>query len=176
MRNFQYITRFSFLIALLSTAVLPFAQKNAGQHGTMEMRAVPSPLFKRLEEMGQFKTLVSLIKTAGLEKELNEKSLKTVLAPTDAAFRLVPKATMDAYKKDKTKLRKLILNHVLSGHYGSVRLSQSKEVISLSAIKHAVKVNKGIITVGGAKVTKKDTTARNGIVQTIDKVLLLPTK
>jgi uncharacterized surface protein with fasciclin (FAS1) repeats len=176
MQTVQNMLRVSLLFSLMFVAALPFAQKNAGQHGTMEMRAVPSPLFKRLEEMGQFKTLVSLIKSAGLDKELNEKSLKTVLAPTDAAFRLIPKKTMESYAKDKPKLRKLILNHVLSGHYGSVRLSKLKEVISLSAIKHSVKVNKGTIAVGGAKVTKKDTTARNGIIQTIDKVLLLPTK
>ena len=42
---------------------------------------------------GQFKTLVSLVKQAGLAGALSGKGPLTVFAPTDAAFAKVPKLT-----------------------------------------------------------------------------------
>ena len=43
---------------------------------------------------GQFKTLVSLVKQAGLAKALSGSGQLTVFAPTDAAFAKVPKKTL----------------------------------------------------------------------------------
>src|SRR5687768_17450822 len=61
---------------------------------------------------GQFKTLASLLKTAGLAGTLQKKGPYTVFAPTDAAFAKVPKATLAALGKDKAKLRAVLLYHV----------------------------------------------------------------
>lgn len=48
----------------------------------------------------QFSTLVSLVKSSGLVMTLSGKGPFTVLAPTNAAFKKVPKATLDAIAAD----------------------------------------------------------------------------
>src|SRR5688500_7711438 len=45
---------------------------------------------------GNFTTLVSLVKQAGLAETLSGKGPYTVFAPTDAAFKKVPKTTLTA--------------------------------------------------------------------------------
>src|SRR6201993_3359803 len=64
---------------------------------------------------GQFKTLTKLVKQAGLAGALQAKGPYTVFAPTDAAFAKVPKATLAALAKDKSKLRAVLLYHVAKG-------------------------------------------------------------
>ena len=63
---------------------------------------------------GSFKTLVSLVKKAGLAKTLSGGRY-TVFAPTDAAFAKVPKSTLNALGKDKAKLKAVLLYHVVKG-------------------------------------------------------------
>src|SRR3982751_1357241 len=58
---------------------------------------------------GQFKTLAALLTKAGLAGTLAGKGPYTVFAPTDAAFAKVPKTTLNALAKNKTKLRAVLL-------------------------------------------------------------------
>ena len=64
---------------------------------------------------GQFKTLVSLVKQAGLAGALSGPGPLTVFAPTDAAFAKVPKATLAALAKNKAQLKAVLLYHVVKG-------------------------------------------------------------
>jgi uncharacterized surface protein with fasciclin (FAS1) repeats len=64
---------------------------------------------------GQFKTLASLLQKAGLAGTLEGKGPFTIFAPTDAAFAKVPKATLASLAKNKTKLRAVLLYHVVRG-------------------------------------------------------------
>src|SRR5437763_1110391 len=48
---------------------------------------------------GQFKTLVTAVKAAGLIESLKGEGPFTVFAPTDEAFAKVPKETLDALLK-----------------------------------------------------------------------------
>ena len=52
---------------------------------------------------GSFKTLVSLVKQAGLAGALSGPGPLTLFAPTDAAFAKVPKATLAALAQDRSK-------------------------------------------------------------------------
>ena len=61
---------------------------------------------------GQFKTLTMLLKRAGLVSTLQKPGPYTVFAPTDAAFKKVPKATLNALLQDKAKLKAVLLYHV----------------------------------------------------------------
>ena len=53
---------------------------------------------------GNFNTLVTAVKAAGLVETLKGKGPYTVFAPTDAAFAKIPKADLEALLKDKAKL------------------------------------------------------------------------
>src|SRR5438309_977664 len=55
---------------------------------------VQSNIVQTAVAAGEFKTLVSLVKQAGLAGALSGPGPLTVFAPTDAAFAAVPKATL----------------------------------------------------------------------------------
>ena len=62
---------------------------------------------------GQFTTLLTLAKQAGLVGALSGRGPLTVFAPTDAAFRAVPKATLERLAKNRAALLRVLLYHVV---------------------------------------------------------------
>ena len=64
---------------------------------------------------GQFKTLTKLLTRAGLVNTLQQPGPYTVFAPTDAAFKKVPKKTLTALLRNNAKLRAVLLYHVVPG-------------------------------------------------------------
>jgi uncharacterized surface protein with fasciclin (FAS1) repeats len=119
---------------------------------------------------GNFKTLATALQAAGLVDTLKGKGPFTVFAPTDEAFAKVPKAQLDALLKDKAALTKVLTYHVVPGAVmakdvkaGKVKTVQGGELTIATA---------GGVTVDGAKVTKTDISASNGVIHVIDTVLL----
>ena len=123
---------------------------------------------------GKFKTLVALVKQAGLAGTLQGKGPFTVFAPTDAAFAKVPKSTLAALAKNKAKLRAVLLYHVVAGRVKAAKVVQLKSVKTLNGQSVGVKVSNGKVTVGGAHVIATDIAASNGVIHVIDKVLIPP--
>ena len=121
---------------------------------------------------GQFKTLASLLKQAGLAGTLKAKGPYTVFAPTDAAFAKVPKATLNALGKDKAKLRSVLLYHVAKGRLNAAKVVKRSSVKTLNGKSLRVRVSDGKVTVGGARVVTPDVKASNGVIHVINKVLI----
>ena len=121
---------------------------------------------------GQFKTLTSLLKTAGLARTLKAKGPYTVFAPTDAAFAKVPKATLDALGKDKAKLRAVLLYHVVKGRLTAAKVVKLRSAKTLNGQKVRITVRAGKVRVGGARVTATDIGASNGVIHVLDRVLI----
>src|SRR5512143_9107 len=105
---------------------------------------------------GQFKTLVKLVKQAGLAGALQGKGPFTVFAPTDAAFAKVPKATLQTLAKDKAKLRAVLLYHVAKGKLTAAKVLKLHSVSTLNGQSLKVRVSHGTVTVGGARVVTAD--------------------
>ncbi len=119
---------------------------------------------------GNFKTLVTALKAAGLVDTLKGKGPFVVFAPTDEAFAKVPKADLDALLKDKAKLTSVLTYHVVPGKIlskdlepGMVKTVQGGELTVATA---------GGVTVNGAKVTTADIVADNGVIHVVDSVLM----
>jgi uncharacterized surface protein with fasciclin (FAS1) repeats len=121
---------------------------------------------------GQFKTLATLLGEADLVDTLAGKGRYTVFAPTDAAFAKVPKATLEALAKDKAKLRAVLLYHVAKGKLNASKVVKRKSIKTLNGDRVSVRVRKGKVYVGGARVTKADISASNGVIHVINKVLI----
>jgi uncharacterized surface protein with fasciclin (FAS1) repeats len=121
---------------------------------------------------GQFKTLASLLKTAGLAKTLQGKGPFTVFAPTDAAFAKLPKATLAALGKDRAKLRSVLLYHVVKGNVPAAKVVTLRSAKTLNGKAVSIRVNGGKVSVGGARVTTADVTASNGVIHVVNKVLI----
>lgn len=121
---------------------------------------------------GQFKTLVALVKRAGLAKTLSAGGPYTVFAPTDAAFKKVPKSTLNALLKDRAKLRAVLLYHVAKGRLTSKKVVKLKAVKTLNGQSLSVRARSGGVFVGGARVTTPDVRASNGVIHVINRVLV----
>jgi uncharacterized surface protein with fasciclin (FAS1) repeats len=122
-----------------------------------------------------FTTLVAAIKAAGLVETLSGQGPFTVFAPTDAAFKALPKGTLEKLLKPENKatLVKILTYHVVSGSITSKDI-KAGDVKTVEGSSVKIKVKKGKVTVGNAKVTKADVKASNGIIHVINKVLLPP--
>jgi uncharacterized surface protein with fasciclin (FAS1) repeats len=119
---------------------------------------------------GNFKTLVTAIKAAGLVDTLKSPGPFTVFAPTDAAFAKIPKAELDALLKDKAALTKVLTYHVVPGKVmakdvtaGNVKTVQGGN-LTLATM--------GGVTVNGAKVVAADVAADNGVIHAVDMVIM----
>ena len=121
---------------------------------------------------GQFKTLVSLVKQAGLAGALSAPGQLTVFAPTDAAFAKVPKATLAALAKDKAKLKAVLLYHVAKGKVTAAKVVKLTTVTTLQGSMLSIRVAGGKVFVGGAQVITPDVMASNGVIHVINKVLI----
>ncbi len=121
---------------------------------------------------GQFTTLVSLVKQAGLAGALSAPGQLTVFAPTDAAFAKVPKATLAALGKNKTLLKSVLLYHVANGKVPAAKVVTLKSVKTLQGGALSIRVTGGKVFIGGAKVVTPDVIASNGVIHVINKVLI----
>jgi uncharacterized surface protein with fasciclin (FAS1) repeats len=120
---------------------------------------------------GQFNTLATALKAAGLVDTLKGPGPFTVFAPTDAAFAKIPKADLDALLKDKAKLTSVLTYHVVPGKVMAkdVQPGAVKTVQGSSAM---VTATGGKVMIDNATVTKTDITADNGVIHVIDSVIL----
>ncbi len=123
----------------------------------------------------QFSTLVSLVKKAGLVGALSGKTKLTVFAPTNAAFKKVPKATLNKLAKNKKLLAKVLEYHVLPGVVPAAKVVTLTSAKTLEGTRVHFKVKHGKAYVNNARIVKTDIHASNGIIHVINAVLIPPT-
>lgn len=120
---------------------------------------------------GQFETLVTAIKAAGLVETLKSDGPFTVFAPTDEAFAKLPKGTIKTLLADPGRLGAILKYHVVPGRV------MAKDVVKLSSAKTAlgqslsIKSSGGVM-IGNANVMKTDIETSNGVIHVIDTVLI----
>ncbi len=125
-----------------------------------------------------FQTLVTAVKAADLVETLSGKGPFTVFAPTDEAFKKVPKEVLaDLLKpENKEKLAAVLTYHVVAGKVLAadvVKLSKAKTVQGAEA---KITVKDGKVKIDNANVLKTDIICKNGVIHVIDAVILPPEK
>jgi uncharacterized surface protein with fasciclin (FAS1) repeats len=125
---------------------------------------------------GQFTILAKALGAAGLVDTLKGKGPFTVFAPTDAAFKNLPKGTLDdlLLPANKAKLVKILTYHVVAGKVMSADLAGKKmDAKTVEGSSLAIDATaKGVVMVNKAKVTTADIAADNGVIHVIDQVLI----
>ncbi|WP_460934363.1 fasciclin domain-containing protein [Phycicoccus ginsengisoli] len=115
--------------------------------------------------------LVGAVKEAGLVDTLNSAKDITVFAPTNDAFKAVPKATMDAAMKDpKGLLTKVLTNHVVPGKLTPEQLPGDHKTLAGTTI--SVTGSGESFKVGEANIVCGNVQTANATVYIIDGVLL----
>lgn len=120
-------------------------------------------------------TLNRLIADAGLTGTLRGQGPYTVFAPSDDAFKAVPKATLDALAKDKDQLRAVLTYHVVPGKIAAADVKNGN-VKTVEGNNVALSKAGAFVTVEEAMVVQADVMASNGVVHVIDRVLIPPKK
>ena len=121
----------------------------------------------------QLSTLNGLVQQAGLAETLRAAGPYTVFAPTNDAFKAVPAKTLDELAKDPAKLKEVLSYHVLPTQMAAadVKNASAKTVQGANV---ALSKAGTFVTVEDAMVQSADIVATNGVVHTVDRVLMPP--
>jgi transforming growth factor-beta-induced protein len=156
------------LVAALALAAVPAAGAHARHagHGKNIMQTAVAA--------GDFKTLVSLVKQAGLKDTLAHGGPFTVFAPTDEAFAKLPAGTVEDLLKpeNKQKLISILTYHVVPGHVAAKDVVKLHEAKTVNGKDVTIMVDDGKVMIDNSTVTKTDIQCSNGIIHVIDTVLL----
>jgi len=158
--SFFKMTAMAFVTAL-TFAITP---ASAGQKDIVDTAA----------GAGQFNTLVTAVKAAGLVETLKGDGPFTVFAPSDEAFAKLPKGTVEDLLKpeNNSKLAAILTYHVIPGKVMSADISGKK--LSPKTVQGqtvTVDATDGV-TVNSAKVVTADVAATNGVIHVIDTVIM----
>ena len=121
---------------------------------------------------GDFSTLVTAVKAAGLVETLKGEGPFTVFAPTDAAFAKVPTDTLNALLADKAALANVLTYHVVAGNVMAADVVKLTSAVTVQGQAVSIEVKDGKVYVDGAQVVATDIKASNGVIHVIDAVLI----
>lgn len=144
---------------------------------TAPASAAPATIPVVATEAGQFTTLVTALKAAGLVETLAGKGPFTVFAPTDAAFAKLPAGTVASLLEpaNKAKLTKILTYHVVAGKTLSPALAgKTLTVKTVEGADLKIDGRGGSVKVNNATVVAADVPASNGVIHAIDTVLMPP--
>lgn len=165
-----------------SDSLMKLEEDNNTRMANMEANSIAAKAMANAD----LSTLVSALQAADLAEAFKGEGEYTVFAPTNDAFDNVPKTTLDNLMKpeNKEQLQALLKYHVLQGKMNATDVlakikdaggkldvtTLNGDIITLSEKDRKVMIKdaKGnMVTVTGA-----DMDASNGVVHTLDKVLM----
>jgi len=131
---------------------------------------------------GKFKTLVALVKKAGLAGTLSAPGNLTVFAPTDQAFANLKKNNLALYNQvasNKKLLRSVLTYHVVGKRIpAAAAIAAAKKGLKVKTVQGestALSFKGGKIVLNGtARVVIPDVKATNGVIHAINAVLVPP--
>ncbi len=126
-----------------------------------------------------YSTLVAALKAAGLADKASAEGPFTVFAPDNAAFEKLPDGTVATLLKPENKktLSGILLYHVVQGAVMSSDLKNGQVITTVQGDKLTVRMKDGKVMLEDAKggmstVTVADIKATNGVVHSVDTVLM----
>lgn len=136
---------------------------------------VPQPVSvtDTIARTADLSTLSRLITQAGLADTLRGAGPYTVFAPSDEAFKALPAGALDKLAADKDMLISVLTYHVVPAKVlaADVATGNAKTVNGASL---ALSKAGAFVTVEEALVQAPDLLATNGVVHTVDRVLMPP--
>ena len=160
------------------------ADKNAGSFelevdfirelSRLEGTPTASPNFASVAEEAGLTTLLSLVRTSGLQ--LSADGRVTIFAPTNEAFAALPAENVKylTSEQGRPELRAILKNHILPMAIDSGSLLQRRSVVAMSG--QSLAVDSAELTIAGAKLLKTDVPSDRGIVHVIDRIMMPETR
>ncbi len=123
--------------------------------------------------------LFRALRLSGLTEQASGKGPYTVFAPTNEAFDKLPAGTVDELMKPeaKSKLVKLLAYHVVKGKFTADQLQDGQKLKTVTGGTLTVSKQGDAVTItdgagNAATVNQADVEATNGMVHSIDTVLM----
>lgn len=126
---------------------------------------------------GNFRTLGSAIRTAGLVDLMSERGPFTLFAPTDDAFSRMPEQERTALLSDKAALAKVLTYHLVRERVKAPRVGSPRTATTVNGGTLTITVkDRGFkrrgFRVNEARILKTEIVASNGVIHAIDSVLV----
>lgn len=137
--------------------------------------SAPTTVADTLAANPSLSTLNGLVVKAGLAPTLMGAGPFTVFAPTNEAFKAVPQKTMDALAQDPALLKDLLTYHVVPGKMASADI-KSGAVKTVNGATLAVAKAGDFVTVEEGMVQTANIVATNGVIHTVDRVMMPPAR
>jgi uncharacterized surface protein with fasciclin (FAS1) repeats len=119
------------------------------------------------------------LKVTSLDKILDGNCDFTVFAPTNLAFSQLSRVNLNFLTQDISLLTTVLSRHIIPGKLGYKNLlkmcqpgKQQVSIISIDSSTIDIDLSDGI-KIGDATVLSTDTSANNGIIHSIDRVITL---
>jgi uncharacterized surface protein with fasciclin (FAS1) repeats len=135
----------------------------------------PKTVADTLASTSSLSTLNGLVVQAGLAPALQGAGPFTLFAPTNDAFKAVPQKTMDALAKDPAALKALLNYHVVPGKLTAAEI-KSGPLKTVNGASLAVAKAGDFVTVEEGMVQSANLAASNGVIHTVDRVMIPPAK
>ena len=165
--------KLALLLAVVAVAAV--AVVSTGSSATASARGT-GDIVSTATAAGKFTTLTKLLKRAGLVGALRQPGPYTVFAPTDAAFKKVPKKTLKALLANKATLKAVLLYHVVAGKVTAADVVKVKSAKTLNGKKVRIRLSGSNVFVNSSKVIKADVMATNGVIHVVNRVLIPPAR
>lgn len=120
---------------------------------------------------GHFSVLINAMKAAQVADALRGAGPYTVFAPTDAAFRKMTRDTINTLLKDRERLAGILNLHVVRGKIMAKDL-KSGHLATLQGQNLMLIVGLDGVRINNSKIMKTDIEASNGVIHSIDTVLM----
>ncbi len=173
-----------FVLAMTLTAATAIAQTNTVMVGGEAMYPKKTIVANAINSKAHT-TLVAAVKAAGLVETLQGDGPFTVFAPVNDAFENLPAGTVETLLKPENKatLTKVLTYHVVSGKYDFKTLvslikkgKNSLKTVSGGTLTFKMNGPRNIVVMdesgNTANITTYDVYQSNGVIQSIDAVLL----
>jgi uncharacterized surface protein with fasciclin (FAS1) repeats len=171
------IKLFAAILTASLLAIAAFAAAGTSEAAPAQGSVASKNIVQTAVAAGQFKTLVRLAKRAGLAGALTGRTKLTVFAPTDAAFKMVPKPTLNKLLRNRAQLRRVLLYHVVPGDVKAAEVVGLRSAKTLAGPSVRINVRCGNVFLNrSTRVVKTDIAASNGTIHVINKVLLPPAR
>ncbi len=125
-----------------------------------------------LSRDAQFSTLVRAIQIAGLTNVLRTPGPYTLLAPTNSAFAALPAETWRVLQADPARLADVLRGHLIAGTVPQATLRSVSSLTTLAGTTLSLGVEARGLRISGALSAGGDIRAANGLIHTVDGVLL----
>jgi len=151
-----------------------YQQQNPSHHQQNPVAAVrqkQSIVDVLVKNKDRYSTLITAVQKVELVDTLSNGGPFTLFAPTNDAFAALPDGALAKLLASPEDLKNVLLGHVSSGSY-PVALIRSGDLPSLNGVSNKIALSETGVTVSGIKVIGNELIADNGVIHTIERVIL----